>query len=306
MKRQNQIMQAIEYCLTNGKFALLLFVCFLSSYSFGQDFDKKITDIATEIADKVTATGKRNIAIIEFDNSGGSQTQLGVFLADEISSSLAILSSNQSKFTVLERANLDLILEEKRILKSFDRSKLAKDLGKINAAEILISATITEFNGYYRLNIKLLDTKTGNSLNSAKVSFVQEPSLKELNKQTIEKSDFDMPKKSYQEENNYQPKPTEQKPVYSQSVTTEVCFNNISSSYSAIVNIKNPNTGEKVKNVDVLGGQKACVYNIQSGVYQIEVSWFYYQDSKSRIQRTDTREINVKSASDNLFELKFY
>lgn len=39
--------------------------------------------------------------------------KLGVFLSDEIASSLAMQSSNQTKFTVLERANLDLILREK-------------------------------------------------------------------------------------------------------------------------------------------------------------------------------------------------
>lgn len=305
MGKFNKIVHALKCCVTNGKFALLLFISSLSSYSFGQDFDKKITDVATEIADKVIASGKRNVAIVEFDNSGGSQTQLGIFLADEISSSLAMLSSNQSKFTIVERDNLDLILEEKKILKSFDRSKLAKDLGRINAAEILISASITEFNGYYRVNIKMLDTKTGNSLNSAKVNFVQEPSLKELNKQIIEKGNYDTPKKSYQEENNYQPKYTEQKPIYTQPVTTEVCFNNVSNNYNAILTIKNSSSGEKVKSVDVLQGQKACVYNIKSGVYQIEVSWYHrYGGNKNNPYQIHTREINIKNGSENLFELK--
>lgn len=284
----------------------LLFVSILAiNFSFGQDFDKKITDVATEIASKITATGKHNVAIVEFDNLDGSQSQLGVFLSDEIASSLAMQSSNQTKFTVLERANLDLILQEKKILKSFDRSKLAKDLGKINAAEILISASITDFNGYYRLNIKLLDTKTGNSLNSSKINFVQEPSLKELHKQIVEKSDYETPKKSYQEENTNQPKAIEQKPVYTAPITTtEVCFNNVSSSYSAVLILKNPNTGEKIKSLDVIREQKSCAYNIPSGVYQIEVAWYYYSE-KGRTARTDTREINIKPNNDNLFELRF-
>jgi TolB-like protein len=293
-----------------------LFLSVLFSISavsvFSQDFDKKINDAATEIATKITATGKQNVAIVEFDNLDGSQSQLGVFLADEIASSLAMQSANQTKFTVLERANLDLILQEKKILKSFDRSKLAKDLGKINAAEILISATITEFNGYYRLNIKLLDTKTGNSLNSSKISFVQEPSLKELHKQIVEKSDYETPKKSYQEENTYQPKPIEQKPVYiAPATTTEVCFNNTGptydyqSGYNAVVVLKNPNTSEKIKTVDVLCRQKACVYNIANGIYQIEISWYHQSDSKDRIKRVDSREINVKSGSENNIEIKF-
>lgn len=305
---QNKIKQTM---LNSFRYLLFFFMLAFITNVFSQDFDKKINDAATEIATKITATGKQNVAIVEFDNLDGSQSQLGVFLADEIASSLAMQSANQTKFTVLERANLDLILQEKKILKSFDRSKLAKDLGKINAAEILISATITEFNGYYRLNIKLLDTKTGNSLNSSKISFVQEPSLKELHKQIVEKSDYETPKKSYQEENTYQPKPIEQKPVYTATTTTEVCFNNsgptydYQSGYNAVVVLKNPNTGEKIKTVDVLCRQKACVYNIANGIYQIEISWYHQSDSKDRIKRVDSREINIKSGSENNVEIKF-
>lgn len=274
----------------------LFFFCTLSVFS--QDFDTKINTTAQELAKKITSTNKQKVAIVEFDNTDNIQTQLGVFLADEISTSLANLTENQSKFRVLDRANLDLILEEKKVLKSFDRSKLAKDLGKIDAADILICGTITDFNGYYRVNIKLLDTKTGDALSGTKINFVKEPSLEQLFKETIKKQPT-------AEDYIVKPKQIEQKPAYTAPITTtEVCFNNVSYSYSAIVILKNPNTGEKVKSVDVLNGQKGCVYNIPNGVYQIEVSWFYWSE-KGRINRTDSREINVKADTPNSFQLQY-
>lgn len=290
------------------KITLLLVSIFAINFSFGQDFDTKINSTAQELAKKIASTNKQKVAIVEFENLDNTQTQLGVFLADEIASSLANLTENQTKFSVLERANLDQILEEKRILKSFDRSKLARDLGKIDAAEILISATITEFNGYYRLNIKLLDTKSGNSLASYKTSFVQEPSLKELQKEIVETSsttNSSTPKPAVQETSPQikQPKVEEIKTVSK----SNICFNNAPSAeaYSAIVVLKNPENGTKIKTIDVIVSQKACAYNIPIGVYQIEISWYFYRDSKSSIHRTDTREINITNGAENLIEIKY-
>lgn len=285
----------------------LLFVSILAiNFSYSQDFDTKINTTAQELAKKIISTNKQKVAIVEFENLDNTQTQLGVFLADEIASSLANLTENQSKFTVVERANLDQILEEKRILKSFDRSKLARDLGKIDAAEILISATITEFNGYYRLNIKLLDTKSGNSLGSYKVSFVQEPSLKELQKESVEStSTTTKSTTTIQTEPKNVVNSTPQTQVQTKEVIKgDVCFNNSSISYSAVVHLKNVETGQKVKTIDVIALQKACAYNIPIGVYQMEINWWI--NSNSKIDRTDTRDIIISTNSENIIEIKHH
>lgn len=310
MKNQLNNFQAIKWSLTIGKFAFLLFISFYSTNSFGQDFDTKINSTALELSKKIIGTNKHKVAIVEFENLDNTQTQLGVFLADEIASSLANLTENQTKFTVVERANLDQILEEKRILKSFDRSKLAKDLGKIDAAEILISANITEFNGYYRLNIKLLDTKSGNSLASYKTSFVQEPSLKELQKEIVESSSttskFGTTISNNETKNVEKNTPQFQiKEQIKEVAKGDVCFNNMNSNYSAIVILKNPETGIKIKTIDVIMYQKACAYNIPFGVYQIEINWYYFNDNKSSISRTDTREINIKENTENSITIKY-
>lgn len=283
----------------------LLFVSILAiNFSYSQDFDTKINTTAQELAKKIASTNKQKVAIVEFENLDNTQTQLGVFLADEIASSLANLTENQSKFTVVERANLDQILEEKRILKSFDRSKLARDLGKIDAAEILISATITEFNGYYRLNIKLLDTKSGNSLGSYKVSFVQEPSLKELQKEIVETSsttNSSTPKPAVQETSPQikQPKVEEIKTVSK----GDVCFNIATGSWNAKVNLKSINGNENLKSIDVLSNQgSSCVYNIPIGVYQIEIDWRHSLGNQGKVM---TQEIKISADKENKYELKY-
>lgn len=310
MKNQLNNLKTIKWPLTIGKFAIFLFISFYSTNSFGQDFDTKINSIALELSKKIIGTNKQKVAIVEFENLDNTQTQLGVFLADEIASSLANLTENQTKFTVIERANLDQILEEKRILKSFDRSKLAKDLGKIDAAEILISANITEFNGYYRLNIKLLDTKSGNSLASYKTNFVQEPSLKELQKEIIESSSttskYTTTMSNNETKNAEKITPRLQIKEQTEEVKKgDICFNNIYSDYNAVVILKNPETGIKIKTIDVIKNQKACAYNIPLGVYQIEINWYYFLHNKSNISRTDTREINITEGTETNITIQF-
>lgn len=298
MKNKSTILQTIKCNLIRKKNILIILVLFTIN-TYAQDFDAKINSTASELAKAIMSAGKQKVAIVEFENLDNTQTQLGVFLADEISSSLSNLTENQTKFSVLERANLDQIIEEKRILKSFDKSKLARDLGKIDAADVLISAAITEFNGLYRLNIKLLDTKTGNSLSSYKTSFVQEPSLKELQKQVVESTSTT----SLQTINNNEI-PMEI-PKVSSSVD-DVCFKIPNSKYNAVLSVIKIGSSEKIKTIDVLAYENAtCIYNIPCGVYQIEISWYSYNDNKNSTRRIDTKEVKVVAGKDNLYELKF-
>lgn len=299
MKNKLFILKKSEKYFNWQKNTLIIFAVLFTINTYAQDFDTKINSTASELAKAIMSTGKQKVAIVEFENLDNTQTQLGVFLADEISSSLSNLTANQTKFSVLERANLDQILEEKRILKSFDRSKLARDLGKIDAADVLISATITEFNGLYRLNIKLLDTKTGNSLSSYKTSFVQEPSLKELQKQVVESSS------TISRQINDNDGVTMEVPKTSSSLG-DVCFKIPNSKYNAVLSVKKTATTDKIKTIDVLSYQNAtCVYNLPSGVYLIEIAWYSYNDNKNITRRVDTQEIKVVAGKENLYELKF-
>lgn len=150
-----------------------------------QDFDQTISTTADTLAKKIISSKRNTVAITDFINLDGSITQLGTFLSEEISSELSNLTNDQTAFRVLERSKLDQIAKEKNLIQSTDGSKMATELGKLDVADVLIFATITDFNGYYRVVIKLLDTKNGDALSSWKASFVKSPSLENLNSQVV-------------------------------------------------------------------------------------------------------------------------
>lgn len=243
-------------------------------------------------------TGKKKIAITDFLNIDESITQLGTFLSSEVSSELANLTDNQTKFRVLERANLDQIFKEKHLVNFADPSGLAKELGKIDAADALIFATITDFDGYYRVVIKMLDTKNGDALCSYKVSFVKTPSLENLNKVVVKKGGMTV----------VQPIQKPVSPDNQQPVTTggtgDFCFHQVPSlwnTYNAKISITKFGQENIIKTINVRSDETSCMYELSPGVYTITIAWLY----ADREQKKETREIRVISGKSGSLDVQF-
>lgn len=166
---------------------LIMTTLCLSAYS-QNDFNSQIQKVADTISKKIVQSGNRKVAVTDFINLDETISQLGQFLSDELSSELSNLTENLTKFEVVERTNVDIIFKEKNLIQSVDGSKMARELGRLKAADILIWAIISDFEGYYRVNIKLLDTKTGNAISSFKTQFIKTPTLEGFNKKTVVKS----------------------------------------------------------------------------------------------------------------------
>ncbi len=280
------------------------FIFFLSTYwsviSFGQDFNSLITQTSDTLAKKIMITGKKKIAITDFLNIDESITQLGTFLSSEVSSELANLTDNQAKFRVLERANLDQIFKEKHLVNFADPSGLAKELGKIDAADALIFATITDFDGYYRVVIKMLDTKNGDALCSYKVSFVKTPSLENLNKVVVKKGAQPVvqPNQSPVLANTNQ---SNTNPV----VNGDFCFKNLRGSdclgCDAKVSITKIGQNEVIKTINVRSEETSCMYELAPGVYKISVDWSY----QGREAKKELKEIKVISGKAGTLEIQY-
>lgn len=264
---------------------------------FGQDFNSLITQTSDTLAKKIVNTGKKKIAITDFLNNDESITQLGTFLSSEISSELANLTDNQTKFRVLERANLDQIFKEKHLVSFSDPSGLAKELGKIDAADILIFATITDFDGYYRVVIKMLDTKNGDALSSYKVSFVKTPSLENLNKVIVKKGGQ---ANTQTTQNPPQSKNSEE--ALQGGATGDYCFKNIDRvGYKASVSISRMGKNDVLKSISVGFGETNCMYELPPGIYTVTVSW---SDRWANAIPNTTQEIRVKSGLSGTLEIQ--
>lgn len=146
-------------------------------------YQSQIEDLAKSLSAHIDSNSNKRVAIMGIINNEKKITQLGEIIAEDLSAELANHSNNQKKFEVFERERLEEIFKEKKLIKNYD-SRDAKELGKLNAVDILMLGTIIpfeEFNRkYYKITIKLLDTKNGSILSSVKAQIEKNNSLDKL------------------------------------------------------------------------------------------------------------------------------
>ena len=161
---------------------LLLFV-FTVIFSFtslwaSTGYEKEIENISKTMAEKIAAAGKKKVAVVDFTDLQGNVTELGRFIAEEFSISLA---SAGKGFTVVDRTHLKSILEEHKLsAKGLIDPATARKLGKIAGVEALVTGTLTPFGDSVRIAVKILDTETAALINANKGNIPMIDAIKDL------------------------------------------------------------------------------------------------------------------------------
>ncbi len=166
-------------------FPLCILLLLSSILSFSQtDYDKQIEYFASDILKKIEGDRKK-IAIVDFKNNDDNVTQFTRLIAEDLSSELAIASGSQKGFQIVERNNLQTILNDLKLSSTRDEAKIAKELNKKAIADYLITGTVTLFGDNYRISIKVLDTETGNIVTGSRGLVVKTTAIEELHKKNI-------------------------------------------------------------------------------------------------------------------------
>ena len=132
-----------------------LAVTVVSSAAAYQD---EVRTLSTAIAEQIASAGKKNIAVIDLTDLEGNVTELGRFLAEEFATSLA---GNGKAFTVVERNNLKVILQEHQLATTgIIDPATAKRLGQIAGVDALVTGTLTPFADSVHLSMKILEAST--------------------------------------------------------------------------------------------------------------------------------------------------
>ena len=89
---------------------LLLFVCHTSVY--GQDMDTALSKMTENLATMIKAHDKKKIAVLDFTDLQGTATELGRYVAEQVTVDMVM---NSRPFSVMDRANLKSILAEHKL-----------------------------------------------------------------------------------------------------------------------------------------------------------------------------------------------
>src|SRR5262249_45218027 len=90
---------------------MVLFAGVLLSPRTLASYEHEVKQLSTQIAEAIVQSGRKTVAVVDFTDLQGSVTELGRFLAEEFSVSLAVAAKD---FQVIDRTNLKTLLQERK------------------------------------------------------------------------------------------------------------------------------------------------------------------------------------------------
>jgi len=158
MERKMKIFQNFSFWKINLKFQMTAVVFIITAMSvFGQSnkpvpLDRAIKEAADNIDARITAKSK--IALINFSSSS---ILFSNYVLDELTANLV----NSGQLIVVDRKEIDLIREELKFQYSGDvDDNSMQELGHMLGAQAIVSGSLTDIGGSYRIVIRVLNVKT--------------------------------------------------------------------------------------------------------------------------------------------------
>jgi TolB-like protein len=122
--------------------------------AFGQY--KEIEALASNIAGQIPTAPNKTVAVVDFTDLQGNSTELGRFLAEELSIALPRARSLQ----VIDRMHLKALLQEHKLAATGIIDQTTQRKLEIAGVQVLVTGTITPFGDSIRCAVKALDLST--------------------------------------------------------------------------------------------------------------------------------------------------
>lgn len=158
-----------------------IFLVILALVSVPLHAQKTLGDGIKELAMQITANAakqeKQRIAVLPFHELDGQPTVLGTYLAEELVTNLFELGN----FKIVERQLLDKVMGELKVQRSgaIDPST-AKEIGRITAADAIVTGSITELESSVAVNCRLIDTTTGEVFGAARTKITKDDDVTKI------------------------------------------------------------------------------------------------------------------------------
>lgn len=133
--------------------------------------------LADQIVASLNAQQASRIAVVQFQDLDGSVSELGAFIAEEMTTRLY----QAGTFRVVEREMLNRVMAEHELTATglVDEST-ARELGKLLGVEAIAVGTLTDFGSEVRVNSRLIETNTGSVFAAAAITLLKDVRLEKL------------------------------------------------------------------------------------------------------------------------------
>jgi TolB-like protein len=140
--------------------------------------------VVDEIISGCSQAGAKRITVADFTDLQGQVTELGRFVAEELSTSLVMA---KAKFGVIDRANLRTILAEHKLsMSGLVNPDTAKKLGQIAGVDGIVTGTITPLGESVKVSVKVIATDTATIIAAARSEMAKTRAIEELMNRGVE------------------------------------------------------------------------------------------------------------------------
>lgn len=160
--------------------AILVLFATVSAFAY----EKEIKNLSATITENITNAGKKTVAVVDFTDLQGNITELGRFLAEELSVDLTMTAKG---FEVIDRTHLKSILTEHKLsMSGLVDPNTVKKLGQIAGVDAIVTGSITPFGDSIRVTCKVIATDTARVIGAGKGDIAKTKAIEELLARGIE------------------------------------------------------------------------------------------------------------------------
>jgi len=284
--------------LTNIFLAISLLL--MSNYTHGQEgysnFDQAMISLANEVAQRVQSKNKLQVAVWNFTNTRGASSELGNYIARDFSIHFTNASSG---FQVNDRDHMEQILKEHELnTEGFVDPATAKEIGRLVAADAIVTGTVDVGLHHLRLRIKIIDTETGRHFAAGLRNLPIDENIKII----LEETEFDTPSKSKSStprlDSGETEKDARQTEEDCEHLNTGIyCFTN-QSNVAYLIDIRGVSNGFR-QSITLDPGQDRCLYDVPSGTY----SYSKYPNKLRIVGSNDKGSFRVEACKSITYKL---
>jgi TolB-like protein len=165
-------------------FVAFISLTFLSHFSVALAYENEIRNLSTAMAENIAKAGKKRIAVVDFTDLQGNITELGRFIAEEISVDFTVTAKG---FEVIDRNHLNRILAEHKLsVSGIVDQKTVQKLGQIAGVDAIVTGSTTPLENSVRVVCKVIATDTARVIGAAKGDIAKTRAIGELLGKRIE------------------------------------------------------------------------------------------------------------------------
>jgi TolB-like protein len=157
---------------------LLICLFLFASRLAAEDLDDGISKLASDLSASLSKASIKKVAVLDFTNLSGDGSDLGRYMAEQLSVQLA---NSSKEFSVMNRANLNRILEEQKLTASgLMNPENAKKLGLFSGVDAIVMGSITPFGERLNITVQLLSTETAQVVGGTSVKITRSKEINDL------------------------------------------------------------------------------------------------------------------------------